>query len=184
MDSASGPRCRCSRCDEEFQAVAAPRSYVIANPAAASPHPGGQMGWGLRIGLDDPMLAGRVAASPLQGADGMAVGWTFPQETEMAHGDASPAVDPPPMVEDGNVPAEDVQPRPRRGAGRLRGLTVLLLTSAGAAAGYHSWRFQVSAWLPPAPWTQYLDAATLTAGGAVAGLLLGWAWIRWAARTH
>ena len=147
--------------------------------------PVASLGWGLRVGMDDPMLAGQVRQSALDGAGGSRAAWTYrvlvgdDSDEERSGTEESTAA----VAAESTAPQSD-EAAPRAGVPRRELLVALLLSCFGGAAGYYAWWFQVGSWFPQASWTQHLDVLTLTASGVVAGLLLGWAWMRWAVRKH
>lgn len=179
------PLGRCSRCAEEFPLAAARRSYLISTPGGEASASLSNLGWGLKIGMDDPMLAGRVSPSALEGADGSQSVWSYrvlvgddadPQRTGAEDVATAAAAD--------HAAARSGEAAPRAAVPRSAPLLALFLACLGGAAGYYVWWFQVASWFPQASWAQHLDAMTLTASGVVTGLLLGWSWMRWAARKH
>jgi hypothetical protein len=160
-------RAQCSRCDEQFPLRPAARAYVLRErqagerPAAAPSR--------LAIGRDDPTLDARLRRTALDaGAERRPAALTYrvvPEEPAERIAPATVAAD---------VPAP---PAPRgvraRASALQQALAVALLSTGGAVSAYHLSAMQqeprVLAW---------------SAGGGVAGLVVGWALVRWMGGKH
>jgi predicted Zn finger-like uncharacterized protein len=180
--AAANLRARCSYCDEVF-ALVPRRSYLLAPRLRAVPVgvPAGDMR--MTIGMDDPMLADRLRSTTLDaGASPRALTYRVVAEPD-ASGSAAPQVGPADRVA-GDSPDREIAVPYAAGRGPRAGdrpvwrpshplremIGSLLLSALGVCGGY-----QAALLLQEKP-------LLWMSGGAVAGLLLGWTWIRCVAR--
>ncbi len=146
------PTAQCSRCDEQFPLTEVRRTYVLLPGGAVTPR--------VKIGMDDPSLAEKIAA----GASGQAAESTLPPSVERVAAQSEfEAI----SAEDPTTSVVTEAPGPI-----AEFLVAVVPTGACAGIAYY---FAAQ---------QQLDPISLTALGGAAGLLLGWGCLLWIRRKN